>query len=265
MAITNRLYLTIYYPCRILFYILIFPFLYWPIQIAIVLAGSSVLKTEVISFRKITAHSLRGEADKFTDIDMNMLIEKARGKVLLLGKTFWGGEGGYALGGKIMDPKLHKHTFTALVANKSGVLARVSGLFSRRGFNIDSLAVGDHVARATRGQPLTLARPGTIQVSRAGQVVEPLDELPLLVLHEDYSAIDKAGHVAPTPAPSQPHQGLGIGANDSGVDVAKGVYLGRAQDPKHLPALATILHAGKRISQAAVAGRAERHSRVGHR
>lgn len=36
----------------------------------------------------------------------------------------------------------HKHTFTALVENRPGVLARVAGLFSRRGFNIDSLAVG---------------------------------------------------------------------------------------------------------------------------
>jgi acetolactate synthase I/III small subunit len=34
------------------------------------------------------------------------------------------------------------HTMSVLVENKPGVLARVSGLFSRRGFNIHSLAVG---------------------------------------------------------------------------------------------------------------------------
>ncbi|TDX50933.1 acetolactate synthase small subunit [Orenia marismortui] len=35
-----------------------------------------------------------------------------------------------------------KHTVSVLVANESGVLARVASLFSRRGFNIESLSVG---------------------------------------------------------------------------------------------------------------------------
>jgi acetolactate synthase-1/3 small subunit len=40
------------------------------------------------------------------------------------------------------------HTLSVLVENKPGVLARIASLFSRRGFNIDSLAVGptEHAA-----------------------------------------------------------------------------------------------------------------------
>ncbi len=36
-----------------------------------------------------------------------------------------------------------KYTLSVLVENQSGVLSKVCGLFSRRGFNIDSLAVGE--------------------------------------------------------------------------------------------------------------------------
>lgn len=48
---------------------------------------------------------------------------------------------------------MSRHTLSVLVENKPGVLARIASLFSRRGFNIDSLAVGptehDEISRMT--------------------------------------------------------------------------------------------------------------------
>lgn len=38
---------------------------------------------------------------------------------------------------------MSRHVLSVLVSNHSGVLSRVAGLFSRRGFNIDSLSVGE--------------------------------------------------------------------------------------------------------------------------
>jgi acetolactate synthase-1/3 small subunit len=48
-----------------------------------------------------------------------------------------------------MTPSTTTHTLSVLVEDKPGVLARVAALFSRRGFNIESLAVG-----ATESTPL---------------------------------------------------------------------------------------------------------------
>ena len=55
-------------------------------------------------------------------------------------------------GGKAAAPR--HHILSVLVENKAGVLARVAGLFSRRGFNIYSLAVAptdedEHFSRIT--------------------------------------------------------------------------------------------------------------------
>lgn len=41
-----------------------------------------------------------------------------------------------------MNSKVTRHTLSVLVENSAGVLSQVSRLFSRKGYNIDSLAVG---------------------------------------------------------------------------------------------------------------------------
>jgi acetolactate synthase-1/3 small subunit len=57
-----------------------------------------------------------------------------------------------------------RHTLSVLVEDTPGVLARIAGLFSRRGFNIDSLAVGPTEIR---------------DISRMTIVVTVVEELPL--------------------------------------------------------------------------------------
>lgn len=74
-----------------------------------------------------------------------------------------------------------KHTISALVENHFGVLARVSGMFSARGFNITSLCVGETedpaVSRMTvvvKGDSRDLSQV-TQQLNKLVEVIEVVD------------------------------------------------------------------------------------------
>ena len=59
--------------------------------------------------------------------------------------------------------KIEKHTIAVLVANEAGVLARVVGLFSGRGYNIESLTVAE-VDAAKALSRITIVTSGTPQI-----------------------------------------------------------------------------------------------------
>ncbi len=65
---------------------------------------------------------------------------------------------------RVVDTRVRKHTISVLVDNEAGVLARVIGLFSGRGYNIDSLTVAEintestlsRITIVTSGPPMVI-------------------------------------------------------------------------------------------------------------
>ena len=75
-----------------------------------------------------------------------------------------------------------RHTISVLVENKFGVLTRVTGLFSGRGYNIDSLNVAPtHDASLSRMTIVTRGDAATVE-----QIVKQLDKLVDTVKVIDY-------------------------------------------------------------------------------
>ncbi|MEZ5667129.1 MAG: acetolactate synthase small subunit [Alphaproteobacteria bacterium] len=62
-----------------------------------------------------------------------------------------------------MTDTIERHTFAVIVDNEPGILARVVGLFSGRGYNIDSLTVAE-VQHADNVSRITLVTNGTRMV-----------------------------------------------------------------------------------------------------
>ncbi|MGY9029846.1 MAG: acetolactate synthase small subunit [Rhodobacterales bacterium] len=74
---------------------------------------------------------------------------------------------------------IERHTLAVLVANEPGVLARVIGLFSGRGYNIESLTVAevDHAGHTSRITIVTTGTPQIIEQIKAqlGRIIPVYD------------------------------------------------------------------------------------------
>ena len=79
-----------------------------------------------------------------------------------------------------------KHIISALVQNECGVLAHISGLFAGRGFNIDSLTVGETEDPAV--SRMTIAVQGDEQILE--QVVKQLRKVITVLKVQDFSGRD---------------------------------------------------------------------------
>ena len=82
------------------------------------------------------------------------------------------------------------HTISVLVENKPGVLTRVAGLFSARGFNIDSLAVGPTETAGTSRMTIVV----NVEKKPLEQVTKQLNKLINVIKileHEPGSAVER--------------------------------------------------------------------------
>lgn len=93
-------------------------------------------------------------------------------------KSFKSETGVYSAGGGAHTE--HMHLVSCLVENQAGVLARICGMFSSRGYNIESLAVGTtHDPSISR---ITIACPGDDRIIE--QIIKQLGKL-IDVIHVD--------------------------------------------------------------------------------
>jgi acetolactate synthase-1/3 small subunit len=79
-----------------------------------------------------------------------------------------------------------RHTISVLVENKFGVLSRISGLFSGRGYNIESLSVGETIDPAI--SIMTIVTTGQDQVVE--QITKQLNKLIDVIKVVDFMDID---------------------------------------------------------------------------
>jgi acetolactate synthase I/III small subunit len=90
----------------------------------------------------------------------------------------------------LADMQIEKHTISVLVDNEPGVLARVIGLFSGRGYNIESLTVAE-VDAEQKVSRITIVTSGTRMIIE--QIKNQLDRL--VPVHRVRDLTDEGPHI----------------------------------------------------------------------
>lgn len=88
------------------------------------------------------------------------------------------------------EQAIERHTIAVLVNNEAGVLARVIGLFSGRGYNIESLTVAE-VDKEKSLSRITIVTSGTIQIIE--QIKAQLNRL--VPVHKVSDLTEEGAHV----------------------------------------------------------------------
>jgi acetolactate synthase-1/3 small subunit len=82
-------------------------------------------------------------------------------------------------------PESLKHTIAVLVENKFGVLSRVAGLFSARGYNIESLSVGETLDPSVSRMTLVVAGDAFVIEQVMKQLHKLIDVIKVIDLSEE--------------------------------------------------------------------------------
>jgi len=84
---------------------------------------------------------------------------------------------------------LERHILSILVKNQSGVLTRIAGLFSRRGYNIDTLTVGETEDPTLSRMTISVYTDKDTVIQIKNQVQKVVDVVKVVELFDDSSVI----------------------------------------------------------------------------
>ena len=84
---------------------------------------------------------------------------------------------------------MNKYVLSVLVANHAGVLSRVAGLFSRRGYNIDSLSVGETAKKGISRMTIVTEADEATFIQIKNQLAKLQEVIDISVLEENDSIL----------------------------------------------------------------------------